>query len=239
MNEAAWCAGVDGCRAGWFVVLARFSEGSVAEVRYRLCREFAQVLALPEAPVKVAVDMPIGLLDCAEPGGRSCDRAARALLGPRKSSVFPPPARPALQAANYPEAVKANGAGISLPAWKILPKIREVDEVMTPDMQRRIVECHPELAFFSLAERPMRHNKKRPEGREERLALLRPHYGRWLDDLEVLRGRYGRGNLAMDDILDAAALALVARRIHSGQGHCLPEGGPPVDARGLRMEIWY
>jgi predicted RNase H-like nuclease len=37
----------------------------------------------------IAVDVPIGLLDAYEVGGRACDRAARKLLGvPRASSVF-------------------------------------------------------------------------------------------------------------------------------------------------------
>src|SRR6266700_814257 len=81
-------AGVDGCRAGWLVV-----HGGRAAV----CTDFAEVLtALPDDAV-VAVDMPIGLVDEHEPGGRAVDRAARARLGAKRSSVFSPPPRCALE----------------------------------------------------------------------------------------------------------------------------------------------
>jgi predicted RNase H-like nuclease len=54
-------AGVDGCRAGWVVV-----HGHRAVVR----ATFADVMAaLPDDTV-VAVDMPIGLVDEHQPGGR-------------------------------------------------------------------------------------------------------------------------------------------------------------------------
>lgn len=235
-----WYAGVDGCRGGWFVLLLRCSEEAVEEVRHRLCRSFNEVVELPERPQQVALDMPIGLLERARPGGRVCDQAARRLLGPRKSSVFSPPARPALAAyPDYPRAVAANGGGISLPAWNILPRIREVDARMTPDLQQRIVECHPELAFLALAGQPMRHHKKRHEGRAERLVLLRQHFGGWLPDPQALRESYGRDKLAQDDVLDACALALTARRIQLGLGRCLPSDAVSVDAKGLRREICY
>src|SRR5439155_4147082 len=82
-------AGVDGCRAGWVVVL---SEGARSEVT--VARDFAGVLGLTRGACVVGVDMPIGLLDAAAPGGRECDRHARRLLGRgRACSVFSPPAR--------------------------------------------------------------------------------------------------------------------------------------------------
>ncbi|MEJ2061235.1 MAG: DUF429 domain-containing protein [Gammaproteobacteria bacterium] len=45
--------------------------------------------------------------------------------------------------------------------------------------------------------------------------------------------------MAYDDILDACALALTARRVHLGKAQRLPDNAPPIDAHGLRMEIWY
>jgi predicted RNase H-like nuclease len=96
-----WVAGVDGCRGGWMVVLAQVAGGAGLPGRMssRLCATFEEVLALPERPVSVAVDMPIGLLERAAPGGRPCDREARTMLGrPRASSVFSPPTRKALAA---------------------------------------------------------------------------------------------------------------------------------------------
>src|SRR5271157_3482359 len=47
----------------------------------------------------IAIDIPIGLLDAYEIGGRACDRAARKFLGkPRGNSIFPAPVRPVLAA---------------------------------------------------------------------------------------------------------------------------------------------
>jgi predicted RNase H-like nuclease len=241
---APWFAGVDGCKGGWFVLLLRYAGDRVETMQHRLCRDFEAVIALREEPVRVAVDIPIGLLDHARPGGRACDQEARRLLGNRRSSVFTPPVRAVLAASDYQEALSLSHAssdinlGLSRQAWNIADKIREVDERMTPAQQTRIVESHPELAFLTLADKPMRHNKKHAEGRSERLRLLKRHLGRFLPDPDALRTYYGAKNLAADDIVDACVLALVARRIHLGQGQRVP-GDPPIDARGLRMEIWY
>lgn len=240
-----WCAGVDGCRGGWFVALLRFSDDEIETVQHRLCRSFDEVVELAERPVRVAVDMPIGLLERGERGGRLCDRAARILLHERRSSIFSPPVRAALSAKNYSDALAINrassdaGLGISRQAFGILDKINEVDKCMTPLLQARIVESHPELAFLALAGRPMRHHKKRDEGRRERLSVLRRHFGTRLPDAKKLRDRYGRHMLAQDDVLDACALALTARRVHLGRALRLPEDEVPLDSKGLRMEIWY
>jgi predicted RNase H-like nuclease len=239
-----WCAGVDGCRGGWFVVLLHLSGEVIDEVRHRLCHGFNEVIALPERPARLAVDMPIGLLDQAQSGGRACDREARRLLDDRRSSVFTPPVRAVLSAKDYVEALALNRTssdarlGLSRQAWNIAHKIREVDQCMTPALQARIVESHPELAFLMLEGLPMGHNKKGDDGRMERLRLLKRDYGQHLVELEMIRSRFGKDKPALDDVLDACALALTARRIHLGQGRRVPEN-PPLDAKGLRMEIWY
>ena len=41
-----------------------------------------------------------------------------------------------------------------------------------------------------------------------------------------------------DDVLDAAACALAARDMLKGRATRLPPA-PRLDARGLKMEIWY
>ena len=131
------------------------------EARFVLCRSFSEIMSLPEQPALIAVDIPIGLLDRAQPGGRPCDRNARILLGrARASSVFTPPIRAALKARAYREAMRLNGAGMSKQAFNIMAKIREVDGVIEPGSQDRVFEAHPELAFIGLAGRPMRHNRR-------------------------------------------------------------------------------
>jgi predicted RNase H-like nuclease len=233
---------VDGCPGGWIVVLAGMAADAEQPVQMigRLCTAFAAVLALPERPVSIAVDMPIGLLDRATPGGRICDREARALLGrPRASSVFSPPTRNALAARCYGEVAALNGAGMSKEAFNILPKIREVDTLLDSAWQDTLVEAHPELAFLGFAGRPMQHNKRTPAGRRERMKLLRQILGKVCVDPAHVRAEHGLSRVGVDDVLDACALAIVAARRWREAAQRLPARNPPRDAKGLRMEIWY
>src|SRR3982075_737496 len=87
--------GVDGCRTGWVVA---FAQAVDSDMHVRIVPRFADVLAAPEAPSIVAVDIPIGLPERAGPGGRAAENAVRPLLGARQSSVFSVPSRAALQA---------------------------------------------------------------------------------------------------------------------------------------------
>ncbi len=237
-----WVAGVDGCRGGWFVILAAVSASSAQPLRVaaRRCASFRDVLALPEKPVALAVDMPVGLLDRPHPGGRACDREARKLLGrARGSSVFTPPTRPGLSALAYADVPRVNGTGMSKESFNILPKIRQVDEAIAASDQERVFEAHPELAFAHLSGAPMRHSKKTPGGRRERVRLLRRFFGIAFQDPVRLRLEHGAAFVALDDVVDAYVLAHVADRIRCGSGARLPASDPPLDARGLSMEIWY
>jgi predicted RNase H-like nuclease len=240
--ELYWVAGVDGCRGGWLVILYAIAEHAKLPVRVlsHFCTEFKLVLDLPQRPIAIAVDMPIGLLEQAVPGGRDCDREARALLGrPRASSVFSPPARPALRARSYSEVAGLNGAGLSKESFNILPKIREIDAVLSATDQRRVFEVHPELVFAQLAGAPLAHSKKTIAGRRERSRLLRTVYGGMLPNHARVRLAHGLRHVALDDVFDACVLAHGAWRIRCGKARRVPRGEPPRDARGLRMEIWY
>ena len=229
-----WTAGVDGCPAGWFVVCVA---PQTREIVVRLCASFDAVLALRPRPDLIAIDIPIGLLDERQIGGRECDRLARCRLPGRASSVFSPPVRGLLGATRYSQV---RGHGLSIQAFGIVAKIREVDRLMTPDLQQRVYEAHPELAFRSLAGAPLRHSKKIPAGREERLQALErlASFRAVRDLLDTVATRYRRSQLALDDCLDACVLAWLAGRIATGAAQRLP-AQPPLDAKGLRMEIWY
>lgn len=156
-------AGVDGCRAGWVVVLADISEPQSIDAVV-VVANFAAVLALTEACEAVVVDIPIGL-SLRLP--RQADVLARALLRPnRGSSVFPSPVRAVLQATTYESACKVSrgacGKAISRQTFGILSKIREVDNLMTTDLQLRVRESHPELSFAALNQgRPVVGRRKR------------------------------------------------------------------------------
>jgi predicted RNase H-like nuclease len=211
-------AGVDGCRAGWIVVRDR---------RATVHPDFAAVLAaLPDDAV-VALDMPIGLIDEHEPGGRDVDRAARVQLGPKRSSVFSAPPRCALGARTLPEA-RRHGARLTLQTLKLLPRIEDVDRVMTPDLQSRVFEVHPELSFAAMnGDDPVQAPKRSATGSNERRALLERAR-------VIVPGR--PAGAALDDLLDACALAWSACRVACGTARRVPDR-PARDARGLRMEL--
>ncbi|HMF04829.1 MAG TPA: DUF429 domain-containing protein [Acidimicrobiia bacterium] len=211
-------AGVDGCRTGWVVV---------HDHRAAVHSSFGEVLAaLPDETV-VAVDMPIGLVDEYRPGGRDADRAARTELGPKRTSVFSAPPRPVLGARTLPEA-RRRGGRLTLQTLNLLPRIEDVDRVMTPALQARVFEVHPELSFAAMdGGRPVLAPKRAARGSEERRVLL-ARAG--VPVPERPRGA------ALDDLLDACALAWSAGRIARGEARRVPDVAA-FDRRGLRMDV--
>ena len=185
----------------------------------------------------VVIDIPIGL---PESGRRACDLGGAGHAGaPSHDSVFTGARRPLLSMESYEEANawgKRDGEGLTRQMWNILPKIREVDDWITPARNRSFREGHPELSFAAAAGQPMAHYKKKPEGQSERLEVLAgfidPAMVReWLDNAR------GSG-AARDDIVDALALCRTAARVVLGCHGRLP-GDPPTDARGLPMEMVF
>jgi predicted RNase H-like nuclease len=227
-----WVGGVDGCRGGWFVVLVEYQRSRPWNIIHQKCSSFQDVLHLHPRPTIVGVDIPIGLLVRPKPGGRECDKSARHILGRgRASSVFSPPSRRALVSTRY---AQVRHDGLSKQAFHISPKIREVDRLMTPPLQKRIYEVHPELSFTALAGHPMRNPKKTFSGQKERIRLLIP----WFPRIQKVIRMPRYPGVYPDDILDAYAASWTAIRILTKQANCLPKD-PPVDAKGLRMEIRY
>ena len=143
--------GVDGCPAGWIAVTIA-TDGPLTPC-VTITRNFADLTTGVE---KIAVDMPIGLPETAGPGGRGAERAARAILGGRKSSVFSVPSRSAVYASDYPEACRLAEATsdpprkISKQAFFLFPKIRQIDSLLRNDasLLARVFETHPEVAIW-------------------------------------------------------------------------------------------
>src|SRR3990172_4641775 len=101
-----WVAGADGCKVGWIVVLRELKS---RRMEFRLASRVGDILRLKPSPLILGIDVPIGLLDRAVPGGRECDKEARQLLGQtRGSSVFSPPASGTLRARTPKEADRLN-----------------------------------------------------------------------------------------------------------------------------------
>ena len=224
--------GIDGCRGGWLALcLGSGPDAPRAEIAASW-----RDLPLADAAM-VAVDMPVGLTDA---GPRGCDLAARRLLPTgRKSSVFPAPRRYMLACGTWREAQdegrRREGLGLSKQSWNILPKIREVDAALRPADQARIREAHPELIFHHLNGWAALPGKRSREGRAARLKILE---AAGLTGIEALIDRFPRASAQPDDVIDAAACALAARRMLKGEAVRLPES-PLSDPRGMRMEIWY
>lgn len=226
--------GVDGCPGGWIAV--RWAD----TMSHHLCRRFEDVLALDAAVI--AVDMPIGF---PEGSGRAAEREARSRLGQRQSSVFSVPSRDAVMCEDYRDACAANLRNSDPPrkvakqVFHIFPKMREIDALMTPGLQARIFEVHPELAFWAMnGESPLPLPKKlksrpNPPGLALRRGLLRAA-GFPLAALPP--PAYRAADVGTDDLLDACACAWSARRIAEGRAIRFPQH-PPLDRRGLRMEI--
>jgi predicted RNase H-like nuclease len=226
--------GVDGCPAGWIAVIWSDS------VEHRLCRTFQEILKLGGSII--AVDMPIGFQDIDTTGGREAERIVRRLLKGRTSSVFPTPSRAVVEAdpVSRKEACKINGRhsrprkSIGCQTFNIIRKMAEIDRLMTVELQDRVHEAHPELAFWAMNDRQVvRQSKKSSAGRSSRISLL-ANAGFPISELPL--PTYRRADVGLDDLIDACACACVARRILAGRHIRFPTD-PPRDARGLRMEI--
>ncbi|MBX9736284.1 MAG: DUF429 domain-containing protein [Phycisphaerales bacterium] len=233
--------GIDGCPSGW--VCCEMEVGAPQRASARVCATFAEVLeAFADASV-LGVDIPIGLPDAGERGGREVDRVARSMLGPaRASSVFSAPVRAVLGATSYAHARElsvassASGISLSVQAFNIVAKIREVDELISVAAQGRVVEVHPELCFAQMnGGDGLEPSKQTPEGRELRAQLLA---AQGFTTVATVIRSVPRGQAAIDDVLDSMAACWTAGRVATGVAKRLPEGEPPIDSRGLRMEMW-
>jgi|SRR5450631_2025697 len=230
-EQSMFAIGVDGCSAGW--VSFKFDTSSRATL-VELIDLPAVLRNHPNDFACVGIDIPIGLLDAP----RACDLAARRILGqPRGSSVFPTPCRAAVQAGDYEAANTMNrlitGRGMSRQAWCISPKIRQVDEAITPDCQQWAFEVHPEVCFWALnAKKPMKFRKKTAQGKADRLALLKGVF----PDIERHLSHRDH-HVGVDDVLDAAVAAWTALRMQNGKAERVCE--PEQDEKGLAATIHY
>lgn len=238
----SFVAGVDGCPTGWVVVRRALSEAATATIHH--VTTFAELLTMEPRPAIVAIDIPIGLPDRGGPGGRACDVAVRSLLGARQSSVFGVPPRAAVMCDDFAAACSAALTSsdpprkVSMQAFHLFPKIRQVDALMTPELQATVRECHPEAAFYALnGQRPLPEPKKvKSRVHADGLALRRRLLAEAGYPPALLESRPPRG-VGADDLLDAAACSWTAARIAAGAALRFP-ADPPMDRRGLRMEIW-
>ncbi len=237
--------GIDACRRGWVAVTldgpgavalspARLGPARLACVRVH--GSLASLLATDPGAV-VGIDMPLGLL---ESGWREADRAARGLLGPRRSSVFAIPPEAVWAEASYQAATQRcrelTGRGFSIQAWGLRAKLLEANQYRET-CGHTLYEVHPELAFGAMAGAPLPDSKHTASGRELRRGLL-AGAGIVLPDGSSGAAVPDAPAAPVTDTLDAAAVAWSAWRIAVGQAIVIP-GYPQLDRRGREITIRY
>ncbi|MBX3503797.1 MAG: DUF429 domain-containing protein [Alphaproteobacteria bacterium] len=246
-GKGVWVAGVDGCRGGWIAARLNLKSG---EWCFQYVASLADIADSPPQPKVIAIDMPMGFLEQAEPGGRACEREARRLLKGKSSSVFAVPVRAVLDSPTYIHALAANrassdhGLGLSKQAWHLVPKMCELDALLgsRSSLHERVFEAHPELAFARLNKgAPVLASKKTEEGRHSRLALLaaagfKRVDARWAEYRATWKLR--RTEIADDDAYDALAVCVTARHIAERNDIVLPSK-PDRDSRGIEMAVRY
>ena len=174
-DSAIKYVGVDGCPCGWIGIGLDDDGRACVKVREAI----SDIVACFGDACVILVDIPIGLLEEMQPGGRDCDKEARKKLGrKRQGAVFSAPPRPFVNKVMqtpawkqpkshnkaYEEAYaeakkwhkgKFHGKRITSQAFGITPKIGEMDKYLPKHLgadspMPTIREVHPEICFWAL-----------------------------------------------------------------------------------------
>jgi predicted RNase H-like nuclease len=220
--------GVVPCRGNWLVATCKLQGSNVSVEVPKLFSAFTDVVDEKPAFDTLGVFAPIGYLDEGAHGGRTCDREARALLGPRRGAAV----RSAPTLLTFEGSNGQNTDRLDAATSVLLPLYRQIAAEMAPYRQRSIFEAHPELTFYELNEdRPLRYSKRLKIGQLERRVLLE----RKILGVERIIDSNLPGT-SVAHLLDATACMWTARRIAVRAGVRLPMD-PEWDSQGLRMEF--
>jgi predicted RNase H-like nuclease len=220
-------AGVTPCGPAWLVAPAKLQGTIFAPETPQLITPFSEVLDQRPTFAVIALNAPVGFLDKAAAGGRTCDREARALLGAKRGSSIQ--SAPVRSSTNELEFLPDHLDAISL---TLLPRYREVAGEMAPFRQRSVYEVHSDMSFLELNDgEPLQWPKQTEKGRLERKELLE---ARFQGVAKILDADLPGVSLA--HLLDVAAFVWTARRIFNRAAIRIPQD-PEWDEQGLRMEI--
>ena len=229
--------GADCCSGGWFAV--SIIDG--VEWKTSIFLDIKTLWKNYKDTSLILIDIPIGLREKGTKE-RLCDIEARKLLCRKRAmSVFPVPCRGALCAQNYREACKINkrvtGRKLTLQTWNIIPRIREVDVLISKEISARskIREIHPEVCFWAFKGEPMKYSKKTESGFNERKELLNSIYLHTNDIIKHSLYTYRRKQVKKDDILDALVAAVTATG-GSDTLASIPQK-PEINKEGITMEM--
>jgi len=230
-------AGIDGCKGGWFVTKSESWPCREAPL-LAICANIVSALEFVGDSRMVVIDIPIGIPSGAKV--RDCDLEAREMLDQGSTRVFMAPPRETLTAKTADEFQELHllhrGKKAGYPVWGFLSKLKEVDRVITADLQTRIREFHPELAWGRAAGKLL-ESKHDTTGLSQRLEILRSS-ACGLEDVLGWKKKVGKA-AAIDDFLDALIGLSVAADALKGKTFRVPHQSTESDARGLSMEIWY
>lgn len=223
-------AGVEPCPGGWLVAGARLQGINAHPTEPEVFPTFADILDYRPAFDVIAIHCHLSFPEEDTPGGRTCDRLARKLLGfPRAGAVTSPPSRHYLRTGDLDARARK---GLDPISASRLRRYAEVAEEMQPYRQRQVFEVHPELSFYQLNDdQPMQHSKHTEEGVAERRRLVESRIPGIDAVLEASLPR-----VELRHLLDAAADMTTARRIAARAVERLPED-PEWDEQGVRMEL--
>jgi predicted RNase H-like nuclease len=225
-------AGVEPCAGGWLVAPGNLQGINLAPQPAFVLASMAEVLDYKPAFTVMALHSPVGFTD--KPGEpRSCDEAARQLLGPRGTAVVPAPSRALLGVKTFDEA-RALEAGIDAVRWRALAKMAEAAGQVQSWNQRTVWEVHPELALCQMnGGEPVAYARRSVLGRTERARLVCSA----LAGAERVLSEPPKG-VREGKLIDALADLWTARRIAARAiARTAPE--PVWDSEGLRMDIVF
>lgn len=220
-------AGVTPCGRSWLVAAAKLQGTIFAPEEPQLLAPFSEVVDQRPSYSVIALNAPVGYLDHAAAGGRTCDREARALLGPKRGSSIQ--SAPVRSSTNELEFLPDHLDAISM---TLLPRYREVAAEMAPFRQRTVYEVHSDMCFYELnGGQPMQWPKHTEKGENERRALLEVKFPAVT---RILSAELPGASMA--HLLDVAAFVWTARRVFHRGAIRIPQD-PEWDEQGLRMEI--
>lgn len=228
--------GADGCPGGWAAVCIE-----AGKIESGVFSAFSEIVEAFSPFDLLLADMPIGLPENQREAENRPEPLARKLLKGRASSIFNVPCRQAVVLDDYAAASGLNrevlGKGLSKQSFYIMKKIHELDAYLQnrTDLQGRIKESHPELAFAMLAGEPLAAGKKTEAGLAERLQLLK-RFVPVTKELETQIEAFPAYRKVRGDLVDACCLAVTAQ-LGLEKGFVKIPEHPAADRTGLMMQM--
>jgi len=229
-------AGIDGCKSGWIMV-----KHTGVDYQFGVYPDIRQLFAENPDIDRSLIDIPVGL--SSQSFNRTIDASLKKTLGVRHSTVFVPPSREAAYLTDY-EAAKAKnitvtGKSLSIQAFHISRKIKEVDEYIQKHLNLQIIESHPEFCFKHLnGSDTLLSKKKSIQGEFERLSILSKYDERLLLLYEKIRGNTLKKTVTNDDIIDAMCLCLV-NQLAGHKGLQILKDENDTDEKGISIGIGF